>query len=811
MAGTKRRVVLLLNKQVNRQTMKSPDQDVPLPDLEAAAPELRFARWLRQNRLARGLSLRRLSADVGLHFAYLSQLERGVTTPSEAVIRQLADYFHHPAPDELVLAAGRVPERVRLALTGQVAASPVSSVLSATAPLKRDQLLLQLSRDQVLAQWRLAARLAAATGNHQLACSPPQLPLPSSPPLPSASPEWLIVPEARLETSNLGAALGTRPEAALDGDLDTLYWTERPPGAGDYLLIDLASQYPVSGIQLFMGSFTGEYVRPADYLYAGVIQLATDQQEWQTVGRLNGLPELSLSFPVRPVRYVRILVTADQLYWAQIREIRLLCPPGASPHQPAWFFLRRAEQAVTRAEACLVRAAAANQTEDKPARAELDLAKALLEKARESYRRDPAHEYGIRSTAIRAAALADRAAALTVESREQEIRAIWIDRPALLGGPSELRRQLDRLHDLGINLAFAEVFSRGATAYPSRVAPADESMRQVWHDEDPLGFLLQEGGRRGIVVVPWLWVLCAGYDFDEGPLLRQHPEWADRSITGAIIAPGPQGTAWLNPALPAVHRFFAALADELLATYPLAGLHLDYLRYHEESLAPFGYAPASQAEFARVLTREREKRKDATGTPDFNQWRAGNVTALLRTIARVVHRHGKELSATVLPDPQFALGETHQAWPEWIGGRSRRPLVNYLVTTNYTPSVEIFRQRVLAGEAEFVAKTQASHVRTGLLHGIGSWLLTPEELVDQITVARQSRVAMGICLYSASTLAEKAQIALAEGPFRRRAMPLDPNRPIRHALQWKATASTKSQPPSGLKQRRINQEEGCQC
>lgn len=755
--------------------MKSSDRGILLPTDEAVPPELRFARWLRQSRLAQGLSLRRLAADVGLHFAYLSQLERGVTTPSESVIRQLADYFHHPAPDELVLAAGRVPERVRLALTGQAAAPPANSALSAAA---------RLTRDQVLAQWRLTARLAVTGGNHLLACSPPQLPLPNSSPLPSARPEWLIVPAARLETSNLGAALGTRPEAALDGDLDTLYWTERPPKAGDYLLIDLANQYPVSGVQLFMGSFSGEYVRPADYLYAGVIQLATDQQDWQTVGRLNGLPELSLSFPERPARYVRILATADQIFWAQIREIRLLCPPGVSPHHPAWFFLRRAEQAVTRAEACLARTAAANQPEIEPARAELDTAKGLLEKARETYQHAPADEQGIRSTAVRAAALADRAAALTVESREQEIRAVWIDRPALLSGPSELRRQLDRLHDLGINLAFAEVFSRGASAYPSRIAPADESIRQVWHDEDPLSFLLQEGSRRGMVVVPWLWVLCAGYDLDEGPLLRRHPEWADQTVTGATIAPTPQGTAWLNPALPAVRRFFAKLADELLASYPLAGLHLDYLRYHEESLAPFGYAPASQAEFARA--RAREKHKGAAGALDFNQWRARNVTALLRTIARVVHQHGKELSATVWPDPQLALVEMHQAWPEWIGDKGRRPLVDYLVTTNYTPSLEVFRQRILAGELEFTAKVPPGHAQTGLLHGIGSWLLTPEELVDQITVARQSRLAAGVCLYSASTLAEKAQTVLAEGPFRRRAEPLDPDKPFRNILRPKA-------------------------
>lgn len=744
--------------------MKHPDEHTLAAIPESAPAELRFARWLRRARLERGLSLRRLAADVGLHFAYLSQLERGVTTPSEPVIRQLAEYFHHPAPDELVLAAGRVPERVRLALTERALAQPASLVPAASAPA---------TRDQVLGQWRFAARLAANGGDNVLALSPPQLPLPGAPPLPPASPEWLIVPEAQLATSGLGAALGTRPEAALDGDLDTFYWTERPPRAGDFLLIDLGHDYPVNGVQLFMGSFSGEYMRPADYLYTGVVQLAGDQQDWQTVGRLNGLPELSLSFPARPARYVRILVTADQIYWAQIREVRLLCPPGASPRRPAWFFIRRAEQAVARAEDRLARAATTGAIDVEAVRTELASARLSLDRAREAYRRNPADDSQIQAAATRATTLAARAAAHTVESREEEIRAIWIDRPALLTGPAELRHQLDRLHALGFNLAFAEVFSRGAAAYPSRVAPPDESVRQVWRDEDPLLFLLREAAKRGIEVMPWLWVLCAGYDFDEGPLLRRHPEWAERTATGAIIAPTPQGTAWLNPALPEVHQFFVDLVGELLANYPLTGLHLDYLRYHEESLAAFGYAPASQAAFARARSRGRGAEK-----PDFNAWRANNVTDLLRTIERVVHRRGKELWAAVWPDPQFARAEMHQAWPEWASGSRRRPLVDYLVTTNYTPSLEAFRRQARAAEEVFAADAPAGRTRAGLLHGIASWLLTPEELVDQITAARESRRAVGLCLYSASTLAEKAQSALAEGPFRNRARPLRPGAPF---------------------------------
>ncbi|MBE3582707.1 MAG: family 10 glycosylhydrolase [Limnochordaceae bacterium] len=764
--------------------------------MDGLAPD--FGQWLRKQRRQAGLSLRRLSAEVGLHFAYLSQLERGVATPSEPVIRRLAAFFGDPQPDRLVLSAGRVPETLRQALSqapeqAQQALQPLVNGTSLLSPSTA-------SRELALAAWRITARR-----NPRLAIAAPAL-LAPGPALhervsPSESPgvtgelsrmfltsrptgerersqtsdgvkdtdgvEWLVVPGMRVQTSGLGAAVGTRPEAVVDGDLDTFYWSERAPQAGDFIALDLGAEYPVAGVQLFMGSFTGEYARPADYVYSGIVQLSRDGRSWLTVGRLVGLPEGEWRFTTLPARYIRLLVTADQVYWVQIREIRLLCPAGSSPQRPVWLCLDAARQAIARARATL--AAARRQftplDEERVTRL-LQQANVAVRQAQSLYQRaserpgldttdqNQARDQDVRKAAGQALVWARQAQRWAMESRPVEVRAVWVDRSALLAGPQRLCQLLDRLAYVGVNCLFGEVLSRGAAAFASDIAPPDQQMKERWGELDPLAFLLDQGTRRGMKVVPWIWVLCAGYDYEEGPLLAAHPEWADQAVDGAIVAPPPSGTAWLNPVLPEVHAFFQALATELWSRYGTADLHLDYLRYHEESIAAYGYAARARQTF------------EASGSTDFDAWRQEAVTSLLRSIAHVVRKRGGQLSAAVWPDPVAAQQEVHQDWLAWLGEGAdlahsnptdQHPLLDYVVTTNYTADLEEFQHRIEAA----AAATQGGRV----LQGIASALLTPDELLQEVAAAAGSG-ALGVCLYSASTLGKGSLEALGEGPFR---------------------------------------------
>jgi transcriptional regulator with XRE-family HTH domain len=64
-----------------------------------------FAGWLREQRKAKGLTLRELAGQLGVKHPYLSQLENQLATPSEDLARRIAQAFG--ADEEKVLFLAR--------------------------------------------------------------------------------------------------------------------------------------------------------------------------------------------------------------------------------------------------------------------------------------------------------------------------------------------------------------------------------------------------------------------------------------------------------------------------------------------------------------------------------------------------------------------------------------------------------------------------------------------------------------------------------------------------------------------------------
>jgi HTH-type transcriptional regulator, competence development regulator len=76
-----------------------------------------FGERLRQLRKGKGLSLRALAPKVGVGFTYLSRVETGRMTygdyPSRTLISRLAKALDADE-DELLLLAGKIPEKIKL-------------------------------------------------------------------------------------------------------------------------------------------------------------------------------------------------------------------------------------------------------------------------------------------------------------------------------------------------------------------------------------------------------------------------------------------------------------------------------------------------------------------------------------------------------------------------------------------------------------------------------------------------------------------------------------------------------------------------
>lgn len=218
------------------------------------------------------------------------------------------------------------------------------------------------------------------------------------------------------------------------------------------------------------------------------------------------------------------------------------------------------------------------------ARASIQKAVLLVEKAKGIESEDPSHALDILELA-RVAAW--EAYFYTLGSRKAEARGVW-HRPAEKS-PQEIIDALDAMQKAGFNELYLETFFGGYTIYPSSTAKAYgiEEQRPAFSGWDPLEVYVREAAKRGIGVHAWIDGGMTGVDKTGGPILRVHPEWAslERKDAGSD-KPMPQsgtGYFWLDLINPQVQTYMLGLLNEMVSTYGMAGLNMDYMRFPHSS------------------------------------------------------------------------------------------------------------------------------------------------------------------------------------------------------------------------------------
>jgi hyaluronoglucosaminidase len=108
------------------------------------------------------------------------------------------------------------------------------------------------------------------------------------------------------------------PDHMVDGNDATYFWSGRSAGIGDSITIDLRKLRTASRI-VVLGNWQD---RPDDYIHEGVVETSEDGARWMEAGKLTKA-EATLEFAPRPVRYVRLRVTAGQDRWVAVREVKV--------------------------------------------------------------------------------------------------------------------------------------------------------------------------------------------------------------------------------------------------------------------------------------------------------------------------------------------------------------------------------------------------------------------------------------------------------------------------------------------------------
>lgn len=308
------------------------------------------------------------------------------------------------------------------------------------------------------------------------------------------------------------------------------------------------------------------------------------------------------------------------------------------------------------------------------------------------------------------------------------IRAAW-GHPALFGprrvtALPEIQKTLDECARARIDTVIILVkHTDGHLYFKSAIGVPDPS----W-DYDFLEVFLAEAGKRKIGVHPWFCV------FDEEALLgkmRERLDWLIASRHGEL-----RGTA--NPALPEVREHERSQMLEVVRSYPVEWIHLDYIRWPCSPTEPtFSYDACT-----RKLFREDsgwdplEIPHQDSGNVIWNAWLEWNrdrITAFVRELQESLRQVGRtvRVSAAVFPDADNARVLVGQDWSKW----AELGLVDLLCPMIYTNHAGLFER--LARKAVALG-TGRCQVCPGIGVSTSHNQNTPEGTVEQTMGSRNA-------------------------------------------------------------------------
>lgn len=324
------------------------------------------------------------------------------------------------------------------------------------------------------------------------------------------------------------------------------------------------------------------------------------------------------------------------------------------------------------------------------------------------------------ATAIR---LAGEARYAAVPSVPLEVRGVW-HRPVELT-PAQIRVTLDRLKDAGFNALFLESFYTGYAIYPSQVAPQNPQFIG-W---DPLAVWAEEAAARGIELHLWVHVFHLGR-----VTVDRHPLWANLQRDGSLGATLEPGLYYGDPGHPEVREYVFSIIREMVERYPVAGLHLDYIRYPATNSLEntSGYSPASRQRFKELTGYDPLEISPATHPQVWARWIAWqeeNVTSFVQQVHEWIKAEHPDLilSAAVVPDIDEAIRTKRQNWRAWVeaGWLDLLTPMIYSLDDGYVAK-QIAALRGRTGSAWFVP-------------GIAPYMgMSAHKVIDQVTISRQA-------------------------------------------------------------------------
>ena len=354
-----------------------------------------------------------------------------------------------------------------------------------------------------------------------------------------------------------------------------------------------------------------------------------------------------------------------------------------------------------------------------------------------------------------------------------ELRGLWVVRTALVS-PESVDQAVDDAAAAGLNALFVQVRGRGDAFYSSRLVPRSVLLERQPRAFDPLARLMARARARGLQVHAWVNVLLVahfGQPLPRGHVLERHPDWimVPRSEAAEAFDSPPRKRLqlvaragrreadvegyYLSPSVPGVVDHLEAVIRELVRSYPVDGLHFDFIRYPGPA---FDHSRAALVAFRKVHGTPALLGGPELAPEAWDDYRRRSVTALASRLADAarVERPGLVLSAAVAPDEAQAVHHKFQNWPRWMTSG----ILTAMCPMIYTPDNRVFVYQV----EQALARAGGQRVWAG----IGAYRLDVPGITEKVELARRAG-AGGIVLFSHESLSSADWRRLGEEAFTR--------------------------------------------
>ena len=269
--------------------------------------------------------------------------------------------------------------------------------------------------------------------------------------------------------------------------------------------------------------------------------------------------------------------------------------------------------------------------------------------------------------------------ALTV-SKEIEARGVW-HRPTeknLL----EIQLLLDDLMCLNINEIYVETFWNGYAIYPSKTMPTHRHLNGDYgkYCNDYLSALIEEAKLRNITVHAWLENFFVGVKGQKhSELWYKYPDWRIINYDFSEVQHGKpggeeEGFLFFDVANDNVQDLLIKFYKELVSSYDLCGIQLDYIRYpaaNKNYLFSSGYTKYAVHKFNEMYQIHQDIRAYVKKPEQYALWNTFRMQCVTNFVQRVFHevlsiRPEMLLSIAVGPDASHAKLNLMQDWRTWV-------------------------------------------------------------------------------------------------------------------------------------------------